>query len=70
MLKVPDVQQSLSLQFCSLLCTRHFDAQAGKYQIKSTSCGLGIYWYNRLFQIEGCSHFHHPHYVADYLYSH
>lgn len=70
MLKVPDVQQSLSLQFCSLLCKSDFDAQAGKYQIKSTSCGLGIHWYNRLFQIEGCSHLHHLHYVADYLYSH
>lgn len=70
MRKVPGVKQSLSLQFCSLLCVRHFDAHAGKYQIKSTSCGLGIYWDSRLFQIEGYSHSHYRHYVADYLYSH
>ena len=69
MLKIPDEKQSLSLQFCSVFCVGHFDVQAGKYQIKSTSRGLGIYWYNRLFQIAGYSHFHHLHHVVDYLYS-
>lgn len=69
MLKVPDEQQILSLQFCSVLCVGHFDAQAGKHQIKSMSRGLGIYWYNRLFQIAGNLHFHHLHHVVDHLYS-
>lgn len=47
-----DVQKSLWLQYCSLLCMKHFNAQAGKYQIQCTPCGLGIYWYSRLFQIK------------------
>lgn len=53
MRKVPGVQQSLSLQFCSLLCVRHFDAHAGKYKIKSSSCGLEIYWDSRCFRSRG-----------------
>lgn len=64
------VCNKVSSWFCSLLCVRHFDVHSGKYQIKSTSCGLGIYWDNRLFQIEGYSHFYHLYYVVDYLYSH
>lgn len=66
--------ETFILQLCSLLYRRDLFfvgfffgmlKQEKKNQIESTSCGFGICRYNRLFEIEGCSHLHRPYYGAD-----